>query len=513
MTGPSQPTNRAWRLCLAGLLLFQFAMLCIRIGDPLLGYHEWGSTIWCQSAHNNLRAGLSTTMGVPTGLYCGPLPIPANGYFIDHPPGVPLAVTLMFAIFGEHEWAGRLVPILCSLVSTVLLWWLVRSAAGERIAALSVAVFVFQPMELYFGRVIDHEACGLMWMLTLLACLRQWQLTSDPRWQWAALGCCLPGMWTAWPVYILAGVIFWLLIASREPKQKRMAWLLFATGALAALGFLIHIRLPRPDAWDWLYGMFRLRLGSGETIGIPWGDWALKQIEFNMLRFSPTAWGVAIIGAVVLVRRRNESADGRWLGWLSLATFLTALLWIVVFRNGSYIHSFWSFYFLLPVAVMGGVGLNWLTELKESNLLTGRLRRFGPWVAVLALVLQAGWGVTGTWLIHTQPHVLLDEDVPEPPDLVPRLGEVIREAFPQDTFIIANLPHQSMPLEYYAKRNLIYFRDSDGWLEVFQHQGNRCRGLVWLDDPAAGKLLASLPGGERRIVEIGSLKFCLWTPE
>jgi NAD(P)-dependent dehydrogenase (short-subunit alcohol dehydrogenase family) len=29
-------------------------------------------------------------------------------------------------------------------------------------------VFAAQPMELYFGRVVDHEACGLMWILVAL---------------------------------------------------------------------------------------------------------------------------------------------------------------------------------------------------------------------------------------------------------------------------------------------------------------------------------------------------------
>lgn len=120
----------AWDLGAVLSLVVLCVGLFLHLDKPFVGYHEWGSTIWCQSAHNNLRAGLSTTLGVPSGKYCGPLPIPSQGYFVDHPPGVPLMVTAMFALSGEHEWAARLVPVLCSVATSILLWLLLRSCVN-----------------------------------------------------------------------------------------------------------------------------------------------------------------------------------------------------------------------------------------------------------------------------------------------------------------------------------------------------------------------------------------------
>jgi len=508
---PSE-NSPVWRYGFGIVLLWLAVDLCIHIDKPFIGYHEWGSALWAQTAHNNLRAGLTTTWGVPSGTYCGPLPIPQNGYFIDHPPLLPLAVTAMFGLFGEQEWAARLIPIICSIMTAVLLWLVIGSCAGMRAATLSAAVFAFQPMELYFGRVVDHEACGLMWIMAFVFCLRRCHMANDARWRNAALACLFSGMWTAWPVYILAGVACWFLLATRRAADKRLAWMIFATTALSILLYLLHIRLVRADAWEMFLGVGRFRLGIGTRTeaGIPWGPWAARQFEYLTLRFSPAAWGLALIGAICLIKRRTTSEGIRWLGLATAGTFLIALLWIVGFRNGAYIHSFWGFYFLAPLSVGAGLGLEALLTLNEGKDGRQTARILGFSTAFIALVLQAGWGTIGTAQLHRGQHTISGET--EPHDLLPTLGRAIREEFGEETFIITNLPNQNMPLEYYAHRNFIYFPTIEGWNEVFRHQGNRCRGLIWMEAPGASELVAAMPAGKQRLIRLGDLSFCLWKP-
>jgi hypothetical protein len=508
----STPTSRVWTVGFVVILLGLLAGLVVHVNKPFIGYHEWGTTIWAQTAHNNLRAGLLTTLGVPSGTYCGPLPIPQTGYFIDHPPMLPLTVTALFAVFGEQEWAARLVPIVCSLGTIVCLWLLVRSCVGERAATLCAAVFALQPMELYFGRVVDHEACGLFFITAVVLCIRCWHLTNEMRWRNAALTCLFVGMWTAWPVYLLAGVGFWVLLAMRQRAEKRLAWIVFTLTAASVVLYVLYIRLGRSDAWDILYAMFQFRTGVKSTgdPGIPWLPWALRQIEYLTTRFSPTAWGLALIGAVYLIKHHAASQGLRWLMWANLTLLLVAVLWIVGFRNGSYIHSFWGFYFLPFVAIAAGLGLDWLLSFQEKAIGTPLLQRLALTLVVLAFVLQATWAVAGTARLHREQHTISGRS--EPYELHPILGKAIAAQFPDDTFIIANLPSQNMPLEYYAHRNLIYFQTIEGWNEVLRHQGKRCRGLIWMEAPGASELLAALPSGTRTIQRVGDLSFCFWSP-
>src|ERR1700677_1480908 len=102
-----------------GLLAFFFYR---GINIPWVENDNYYGAIYAQAAHNNLRAGLSTTGGIPATLYFGPLPIPIDEYYLHHPTLLPLLTTASYAIFGESEWATRLFPVMCSMLSMIFLW-------------------------------------------------------------------------------------------------------------------------------------------------------------------------------------------------------------------------------------------------------------------------------------------------------------------------------------------------------------------------------------------------------
>jgi hypothetical protein len=74
---------------------------------------DFNSACWSQSAHDTIRAGLPATIGVPSVLYFGPLPIPRSGYYTHHPPLLSLMLAGMFAVLGEKEWVDC-----CDLIFT-----------------------------------------------------------------------------------------------------------------------------------------------------------------------------------------------------------------------------------------------------------------------------------------------------------------------------------------------------------------------------------------------------------
>src|SRR6266404_34956 len=210
--------SRAWIIVALGAIVFLVASLLHTINVPWVEEDNAFGAAYAQAARNNLRAGLSVTAGVPATFYNGPLPIPADAYYVHHPVLFPLLVTAAVATLGEKEWAVKLVPILCSILSVIFLWLLVEGEIGRRAAAFIVAVFVTLPMELHYGDLVDYEPSLVMWMLAALVCLRKWEVRRRRRWAILAALCYLFAVWTDWPGYLFTGAVaIWLLL--KREKQ------------------------------------------------------------------------------------------------------------------------------------------------------------------------------------------------------------------------------------------------------------------------------------------------------
>jgi hypothetical protein len=464
-----------WRWGLPVVLVALAASFALTLTSPFSAYHDFNGVIWSQSAHNNLRAGLRTTLGVPTGFYFGPLPIPAEGYYTHHPPLLPLAVTGMFAMFGEHEWAARMVPILASLASVFLLWLLLRDIAGPRAATLGAAVMAVQPMLLYLGQMVNHEMLVLPVMLATVLFLRR----NRPV---AAVAVLTVGFWIGWHVHLFALVLIGYWLCRRE---WRLALVTFGLAVLSLAMFAVVTRLVRPDAWASAWEAATRRMFDRGEAGFTLPQWLAAQGVFFTTRFVPVTWLLVLVG--LLWTKRQPAV------WILL---LTAGIVVAGLSNFSYIHDYAGFYFLGPVGLLSGVALDQLWK-----------RRLGP-VLVAALVLVvAGWGVArADWLRHmTFP--ILSWESPEPRNLIPDLGREIQRTFPETMDVQLNfLPVYGPHLAYYAQRELY------NNLNTFERNPDD-GGVIWLDAPGAKELIASLPAGEQRTVAIDGYRFCFWMPQ
>ena len=285
---PVQPANavapeRWWFLGVARRFLPCSPSICARgLNRPWVEEDNWYGAVYAQAAHNNLRAGLHAA-GVPATLYFGPLPIPPDAYYVHHPTLLPVLVTASFKIFGEAEWSTRLVPVLASLASVVVLWLLLRGVAGPRAATLGAAVFAAVPMELHYGDMVDFEPVLTLWMLALLLCIRHWENHGGPRWAAAGAIFAALALWTDWPGYLLVlSIAVWFVF--RAPRGHRwFGWLLGVLVGLAGLLFLLQIRSANTAAWSDLWTALQMRLGNAIPTSIApiaanaprftWGDW------------------------------------------------------------------------------------------------------------------------------------------------------------------------------------------------------------------------------------------------
>jgi hypothetical protein len=480
--------------------------------SPLTTSIDFNGMWWSQSAHNTLRAGLRATGGVPSW-YFGPLPIPPSGYYTHHPPLLSLMLTGMFALFGEKEWVARLLPITFSLASVVLLWALVRECVGNRAAAFSALLFAATPMELLYGRMVNFEPINLAWILGGLLCLRRWEQTGQRHWRNLMIIAFVLALWTAWLAYIFVLVMCVHFLFSPGKRNLRLALLFLGLSVFSIMLFLLHIRWARQDAWQSLMDAFHYRLGrtTGGGIKVTWAGWALRIRDRLTSHILPFSWALGVIGTVGTIQRWKTDNSLRWLGWAALYFFAQSAFYIMFFQNASYVHGFAAFYLTVPIAMMGGVAIELFLHWCEAH--SAGMRIAGLAIAVAMCVFQIVSGQKQALTLN-RPERMLDRGN-EPADLIPELGRLIREKFPEGTTIISNA-HSRGALWYYAQRspNPKPIATADEWAKAVRDPTIAPVGcVIWLGKANARKILAALPAGSREEVNVRGIPFCFWKPD
>lgn len=499
-----------WFFLFAVIMVWLATVLSTNIDRPWIAAIDYNGAVWSQAAHNILRAGLVKTLGASSGFYFGPLPIPPWGYYLHHPPLLHLIITALFAVFGENEWVARLFPIGCSLASVILLWLLVRSCAGIRAATLSAAVFACMPMELRYGQMVNFEPCILMLMLGALLCLRYWMVSGKPQWKHATLALILAGLWVDWAMYAFVAslCVCWL---RRWRDGRRFAGILLIISSLSAACYFIRIRLVRADAWQNLAHTFVVRLGYSGNDGFTEFQWLNRILQSLTAHYLLPGWLLAAIGVLILFRARRHEENSLWLFRASVCVFVTDVFLIGVFQNESYIHQYFSFYFLAPVAIMAGIALDRIVTFFQVNLASHKLAFGGELLVCSVVLLMATHGLFQARELQQQFRIL-DYRTPEPPNLIPELGNAIRENFSPKTRVLCNfLPQYGPQLAYYAQReifnNLSEYRF---WRRYLKNPSKPVGGVVWMGSKTSRDLVSSLPPGNKRFLTIGNLSFCLW---
>jgi len=512
---PSFQRERWWLLALLAifaLLAFHFARGLQR---PWVEEDNWYGAVYSQAAHNNLRAGLHAG-GVPATLYFGPLPIPPEAYYVHHPTLLPVLVTASFAFFGESEWAARLVPVVASLASLLVLWFLVRHTAGPRAATLAAAVFAAVPMELHYGDMVDFEPVLTFWMLGLLSCIWHWEQTGHRRWVIASAFLAALALWTDWPGYLLVLCLAaWFVL--RAPRENRwFGWLLVMLVGCAGLLFLWQIHSANANAWGDLWSALQMRLGNAiPTSTAPiadnaprftWGDWSRTVAADLRGNYLMLTWLCVAFGIFRVIRQRTTDAGARWLGWAATQLFIAGALYVVLLRNESFIHDFAPFYIIGAIAILAGLGLDALCRTAEKFTRPARLGIFGVVIAVVLALAVVGFRQSEEM---RSPYLILDGASAEPEQLIPTLGRTLDKAFPPGATLLANFDPYGSALTYYAERPILTnLLTADDWRRSLA-QEHPAGGVIWLGARDAAAILSSLPGASTRL-EILGIPFAIW---
>lgn len=182
--------------------------------------------------------------------------------YFDHP---PMIAWLLKPItwFSESEWALRLLPSFCMLLIAFVLWRLAKEAFGEKVADLTVVLYMLLPI-VHIGFILTtpDAPLNLFWLLTLYACYKA-IFTSDEKYNcnsWWFLtglffGCALLSKYTA--ILLLPSLILAVFFSNKKRALFSRGFMLATVVSIVVFSPVIYWNYQH----DWSSFIFQFNHG------------------------------------------------------------------------------------------------------------------------------------------------------------------------------------------------------------------------------------------------------------
>ena len=395
--------TRLQHLGLAFCLTLSVAVNLQSVAEEFLfGHKGWCAARRAVAARNFVRHGFSEAKYGPVE-NLNPKAEPAEfEHYWHHPVGIHLLVGASFSVLGVGEWQARLVPVILMILGFLLFadmarrWW--PNGPGRWAA---MVLFITTPMLAYYGPFVNQEALVLLFCLLSLWTWMRWQETKQHRWIAASAVVAILGAWSDWPWFVFA---FWLACTVAMPLVKRRqiewTWLVpFCAAVLVGFfGVLWHLsELYGGDDFIQAFrdvGRFRQH-GKGKTIAHVLNRQGPRWVDL----MTPT---LILAGFVWPWLARRDAKEGRWSMKhnAALAFLGLGVAWVVIFRQGAWVHDFWPMFAAVYFVIAGADVIVALAALAQR---AAQWRPGPQWakhitaaVATGLIVLQGAAGIAGT---------------------------------------------------------------------------------------------------------------------
>jgi hypothetical protein len=363
--------ERAEYLVLIPILVLATMFCCYRIAEP--GWEELPQGYilgeYLIVARNYLKFGyLATKLGQVID-YGWAKPGSNFTYRIDHPPLLPLLISVSFRLFGIHEWSARLIPVLSSLLIPPLVFILARKWARKKTALLASFFLVLSPMYAYYSRLPAQHILASSFSLLTFVFYYWWTATGKRSHYLGIYVSLVLGALSDWIAYFVVPAILLHYVIYEYRKSKSLRFVL-AFALMPVMLFGIHLGwaclLKGQRTFKELLSLFLYRTISegprGARSGFtPW-DFYISWYTRSKLFLTPTVWFLSIVGGAILVTglfqrrfsRRNASI---------LALFLFGLANNLIFSNRVFVHDYGMLFHLTPFfAIAAALGAQYIAE-------------------------------------------------------------------------------------------------------------------------------------------------------
>ncbi|GAA4543766.1 glycosyltransferase family 39 protein [Pseudonocardia xishanensis] len=480
VTPPPVRTRPDWLGRVALLVLGVMTVLSVvRAFGPL----TYPGDIWRQSdtasmARNYAEHGLNLFLPQINWGGSGP------GYVESELPIMPWLTGVLYTLFGEHEFLGRLVSLAFMLLATWAFWNLAKRLLPPTAARWALIAWAVSPAFMRWGTAFMPEATVLAFtMLTLLFFCR-WLQEDRGRWLVAtAAAISLAGL--AKPTSLHVGLVLglWVLFGARRRLRRPSLYL-----ALLASLVLPVLWMRYAAGLHETYGNTFGVLSGGDSKFATWDMLTSPDLYLGNLRTEALfLYGVvglpfALLGAIWLWRHRRGALAAPFLlaGALALAFYYVLLGRYTASDLGIQYHV----YSLPYAATAVGIGV-----VAAQRLLRRRVRVGGALLGLLGVLTVLALGAQSV-------NVLRQSFDPDAGVLGTCAAQLAAVSAPEDLVVVGTDSRTTMDgvANNFQEPVVLYRADRYGWvLAADQYtpaalETDRAQGARWFVNPVPGQI-------------------------
>lgn len=223
---------------LIAIVILGFYLRIYHIDYPVIGYHNWKDEHYLGEARNFARDGFfKYGFFVPVWDYPG-LRYDPSGAHSDTFPLVSILGGAFFMIFGIKLWVARMITILASTISIILMYFIIKRLFNrEDIAIVSSFLTSISPLFVFYAHNFQLVNMGLPLMLFSIFFYLKW-IDNEKWWYFVLASFCIT-LSTMTKYSFLVGIIPILFIF---PFGRIKSWRKYFKQYLSA--FLIFLMFP-----------------------------------------------------------------------------------------------------------------------------------------------------------------------------------------------------------------------------------------------------------------------------
>jgi 4-amino-4-deoxy-L-arabinose transferase-like glycosyltransferase len=332
-------------LILPIIIFLYFIFLGIQL--PFVGPNAGNFSAYSLMAHNFNQFGYLETKFAPIISVAPTLPEKPE-YFFHHPTLLSFVESLLFRIFGEEFWVGRLSVILFAIGSFVLIYFIAKILVNKKYALMSLWVSALIPVFTIWGKMVGQEPLVLFFgLLAVFAALKYF--TSEKRiFIWLCSIAIILGIWSDWPMAFFILCFFPFFV---KYKKIKIGILLIALSVVVTGCLLIYVYFMQSGFWD-LKNALAMRSVTG-LLEIPY--WPIKWIISTFSRlaiyFNPILFVLSLVSLFGIYKKFRQKKFSN-IDLVILGFFLFAFIHIVIYAQGVFTHPYLLYYWV-PFVVFG----------------------------------------------------------------------------------------------------------------------------------------------------------------
>jgi len=330
--------------------------------------------------HSNALGMPANRCGIvePGGHRCWNEPVAPPSFYTHHPYGMKLLMQQVMRFTGHSEAASRGFSLAVAMCAAVGMFTTLCIVCGSPFCgAIGAGAFVSLPVMATYQTCVKFEIDGMASSAWVVPCIALFlnRAAGFSRGLLFAVG--VAAALSSWTSLMFAALMSGALVVSGGGTKSREGGGTFrSAGIILAAGVTLGAMLLLA-LFVWQKGgvaAFIADLGGAfrvhsERRGFTHAEWLERQWRYGLGSFGVVGLALLCAGVVMIVREvfqlRSPAAPGScqrqqpWLLFLFLCVSMaTTVLWVVVFREGSHCHDYWSMVACMPIAAAAAALVN-----------------------------------------------------------------------------------------------------------------------------------------------------------